>query len=60
MKCLMVDGFVVGFTVELCFEREKVKRDMLVLVAFDVLEAWFEVGSLQCGDNGVGQVPVGL
>jgi hypothetical protein len=38
---LVVYCFVIGFTIELGFEWEKVEGYMIVLVAFYVLEVWF-------------------
>ena len=51
---LVVDRFVVSFTVELGFEREEIEFDMLVLMALDVLKSWLELGRLQGGDDGIG------
>ena len=41
---LVIDGFVICFTVELCGEWEEVKVGVFVLVAFDVFEYWLELG----------------
>ena len=43
---LVVDGFVVGLAVKLGFQQEKLKGNVLVLMAFDVGKRWLEGGGL--------------
>jgi hypothetical protein len=54
VECLVVDGLVVGFTVELSGKREEVKFDVLVLMAFDVLKSWLELSRLESGNDSIG------
>jgi hypothetical protein len=35
---LVVDGFVIRLDVELGFERQEIKRNVFILMAFDVIE----------------------